>query len=181
MQIWPALLVLRTLGARPRSEPAGEAGLLPGALLPGALLPSALLSNAGRSGAKVRRSNGRLHALYGNSSGNWCAKLLWLLLVFMTSGVSSPLDDLSAHIQAVECCDGACGESDGACCPRSSAGGCLDCTCCARGCSSHARAVLGAPLSMPALAVQNEPVGFARTRPRLPAGYRAPPFRPPLA
>jgi hypothetical protein len=94
------------------------------------------------------------------------------LLAFTTPGVADTVYDLVAHIAGVECCDDGCGEQGG-CSPQS----CTHCVCCA-----HSRALLGAPglISIPLVSTESGHAGFARARYRLPSGYRAPPFRPPV-
>ncbi len=102
-----------------------------------------------------------------------CRAVALLLLVIATPGVADLLDELTAHVAAVECCDdGGCDEQRGGCCPRT----CTHCGCCA-----HPRALLGTFATVSLSAPESVELGVPRTRRHLPSGYRAPPFRPPVA
>jgi hypothetical protein len=101
----------------------------------------------------------------------WVGLILFMLVVAPATG--ELLEEVSRAVAGVECCDGDCcdgGERDG--CPKS----CLHCACC-----PHATALLGSDeLKLEAsLARRRSLLGAVLAADA--AGYRAPPFRPPLA
>lgn len=111
------------------------------------------------------------------AQGFFTRLVVWVLLAFMTPGAADAACDLVAHIQGVESCeDDDCDGRGGDCCPRSGAGGCTHCACC-----GQARALPGVAVWMPPGSSKGDSLGFARTQHRLPSGYRAPPFRPPVS
>lgn len=105
----------------------------------------------------------------------WLRSVALMLLVFVVAPATSVvLEEIACALAGVECCDGDCcegGERDG--CPKS----CLHCACC-----PHATALPGSDelrLLEPALPRRRSPLGAVLAADA--AGYRAPPFRPPLA
>jgi hypothetical protein len=96
---------------------------------------------------------------------------LILFVLVVAPATAELLEELGFVVAGVECCDGDC--CDGAeGCPTS----CLHCACC-----PHATALLGRDeLRLePSLPRRRTPLGAMLAADA--AGYRAPPFRPPLA
>ena len=114
----------------------------------------------GRSGSLVRRW--RL----------WCARLcVGLVVGLAVPGTADLVRDVVALLAGAECCDGPCEEDSG----RGCAGTCLHCSCCV-----HPSAVLLGALRVPALLFGEALTFSSRFEAVLAAGYRAPPFRPPV-
>jgi hypothetical protein len=101
----------------------------------------------------------------------WC-RAAALVLLLATPGVGDTLEELVEHATGIECCSvGACDDGGATGCSHA----CTHCACCA-----HPRA-LPTPLALLAPAPpESEPARVWRSENRLSAGYRAPPFRPPV-
>ena len=102
--------------------------------------------------------------------------LRWIALVMLALAVvpaaQGALEQLVCEAAGVECCEGGCDDDAPESCPQS----CLHCACCA-----HASALpAGVVWTLEAEAPLRR-LPFGRVRGAEVPGYRAPPFRPPLA
>jgi hypothetical protein len=107
-------------------------------------------------------------------ASRFCSRaLVPLLVILVTPGVTELGQELVCAVMGIDTCEADdCDEGSGECCPRA----CVHCVCCA-----HVSVAPLAALRLPAVAEPREKPFSGQPLGAYAPGYRAPPFRPPLA
>lgn len=108
----------------------------------------------------------------GHKTTFWARGLAVCVLMFATPGVGEVVQEVVSVAVGAECCDGPCDEGAGQSCPNT----CAHCVCCV-----HPRVIPAAPLLMPGGPGPHELTFAWYSDDAYASGYRAPPFRPPVA